>query len=156
MGIMESFRIITEAGQLTELPVSTIICPPRQPNLARRRAWTDEWAAFESTRIFSDAETWDSMTSWCPAGDKEVWVLWDAAASKPAVTKAWQTVIPDRRPERKNHTGLGPSKNSVTGRIYDTAAQHMQILELDPDTGDFVLLYDVPVGTRISQLPWKQ
>lgn len=77
---MEPFRIIKTAKELEALAISSIVCPPRNPQHALRKAWKDIFTKFESTRETDIREAWAGLTMHCKPGEPEVWVLWDAAA----------------------------------------------------------------------------
>lgn len=85
---MEPFRIITGPKELEALAISSIVCPPRNPQNALRKAWKDIFTKFESTRETDIREAWAGLTMHCKPGAPEVWVLWDAAAKKPATERA--------------------------------------------------------------------
>ncbi|WP_026535762.1 hypothetical protein [Arthrobacter sp. H14] len=153
---MHPFGTVTSFEQFTALAVNTMVCPPRRPHRAVRKAWTDQWAGFESTRITDDGEAWDAMTMHCGEAP-EVWVLWDPTAKAPAAAKAWQTVIPSRSPRRKAHTGLGYARSAISNQMRGGIAHEaMQILQLDPGTGEYALLHDIPSGIHFSALPWAK
>ena len=154
---MEPYRVITTAEALAELRIDTIVCPPRQPGLAYRKAWKDLFVTFESPKEWDIRETWTILTMHCQEDAPEVWVLWDPEAKKPALPKqgAFISVIPSRSPRRKAHISLGYAKSAVTGRLYGgAAAEDMEILQLDPASSQYVVLHYIPKGSLKSQLPW--
>lgn len=164
---MEPFRIITAPEELAALHIDSIVCPPRLPASAYRKAWTgmipnegrsDLFATFESSREYDIREVWAITTMHCPVDAPEVWVLWDSAAKAPEPLKpsSWTSTIPSRRPATKAHTSLGFAKSAVSFRVYDRggAVEDMSIQELNPATGQYETLFTIPKGTRKSDLPW--
>ncbi|MDQ0732179.1 hypothetical protein [Arthrobacter sp. B1I2] len=102
---MEPFRIITSIDELAALRIDSIVCPPRLPSCAYRKAWaafssdggrSDLFVTFESTREADLNEVWAVLTMHCPEGSPSAWVLWDSAAEAPAPLKpsSWTTVTP--------------------------------------------------------------
>ena len=81
---MKPFRIITTPEELEALAISSIVCPPRDPQNALRKAWKDLFTRFESTRETDLREAWAGLTMHCKPEAPEIWVLWDAAAKSPA------------------------------------------------------------------------
>lgn len=163
MSSMEPFRIITDPEDLTELRLGSIVCPPRQPGLAYRKAWPgrggnpDLYTTFESTREADAREVWAVLTMHCPADAPEAWVLWDAGAVKADLPKqgAFVSVVPSRSPRRKAHLTLGYARSAITRRfIRGTASEDMSILQLDPASCQYVTVHDIPAGTPKDQLPW--
>jgi hypothetical protein len=163
---MEPFRIITTPEELAALRVDAIVCPPRFPGHAYRKAWTgmvpnegrsDLYLGFGSTRELDQREVWAILTMHCPADAPEAWVIWDPAAPTPEPLKpsSWRTIIPGRRPHKKAHTSLGYAKAAVTHAMYNGVAhEDMELQELNPATGKFETLFAVPKGTPKSQMPW--
>ena len=153
---MEPFRTITTPEAFAELRVNAIVCPPNMPSFAYRKTWADLFVTFESPHEWDNRETWTILTMHCPDDAPEVWVLWDPEARK-TVPKhsAFVSVVPSRSPRRKAHTGLGYAKSAITGRLYGgVAREDMSILQLDPISGEYAVLHDIPKGTLKSQLPW--
>lgn len=163
---MEPFSIITTPEELAALRIDSIICPPRLPASAYRKAWTsftpndgrsDLYVTFESTRESDAREAWAILTMHCPADAPEAWVLWDAAATAPEPLKpsSWVTIVPCRRPVKKAHTGLGLAKSAITHQLSGgVATEDMSLQELNPATGKYDVLFNIPKGTLKSQLPW--
>jgi hypothetical protein len=164
---MEPFRIITTPKNSPALRIDSIVCPPRIPSSALRKAWagiepnagrSDLYVGFESSSEWNIDQAWGILTMHCPADVPEAWVLWDpaAAASAPLKPSSWTSVIRSRRPVTKAHTSLGHAKAAVTHRVHDSggAAEDMAIHELNPVTGKHDSLFTVPKGTSKSQLPW--
>lgn len=153
---MEPFRVITSPEELAELRVNTIVCPPSMPSFAYRKTWQDRFVTFESPSEWDNRQTWDILTMHCPEGASEVWVLWDPEARKVTPKhSAFVTVVPSRSPRRKAHMGIGNAKSAITTRLYSgVAKEDMSILQLDPVSGEYTLLHDIPKGTLKSQLPW--
>lgn len=154
---MEPFRIITTPEELAALRIDSIVCPPRLPASAYRKAWNGIFFTFESTREWNTRATWDVLTMHCPVDAPEVWVLWDAAATAPEPLKpsAWVTIVPGRRPVKKAHTGLGLAKSAISHQMYGgVATDDMSLQELNPATGEYEALFSIPKGTLKSQLPW--
>lgn len=163
---MEPFRIITTIDELAALRTDSIVCPPRLPSCAYRKAWAaftsndgkaDIFTSFESTREADINEVWAVLTMHCPEGQPSAWVLWDSTAEAPEPVKpsSWTTVIPSRRPARKAHTSLGYAKAAITHQMYSgTAREDMVLQQLNPATGTFEDLFTIPQGTPKSNLPW--
>ena len=167
MKAMEPFRIITTPEELAALRIDSIVCPPRLPGTAYRKAWTgmianegrsDLYVTFESARESDAREAWAILTMHCPVDAPEAWVLWDSAAVAPEPPKpsSWRTVVPGRSPKLKSHTSLGHAKSAVSSRVYGDrgATVEMSSWQDNPTNGDFVLLHVIPAGTPKSQLPW--
>lgn len=157
MSSMEPLRIITSTDEMASLPIDTILCPVKIPSLAHRKAWSDLYVAFESTKELNVYEAWNILTMHCPAEQPEVWVLWDPAERGPVQPRqnAYITVIPSRSPRRKAHFRLGYAKSAITHRMPGgVAAIDMSILELDPISGQYVEFLSIAKGTHKSQLPW--
>lgn len=166
MGCMEPFRTITTPEELAALRADSIVCPPRIPSMALRKAWggvvpnegrSELYVGFESAKEWNIDEAWRILTMHCPADADEVWVLWDSAAVAPEPLKpsSWVTIIPGRRPVRKAHTGLGLAKSAIAHQMYNGFAHvAMELHELDPATGEYVLLHAIPKGTLKADLPW--
>jgi hypothetical protein len=154
---MEPYRVITTPEQLADMRIDAIVCPPRQPGLAYRKAWTDLFTTFESTREWSIQEVWTILTMHCQQDAPEAWVLWDPDAKKDPLPKqsAFVSVVPSRSPRRKAHLTLGYAKSAISSRLYrDKTEEDMEILQLDPVSSQFVVLHRIPAGTTKSQLPW--
>jgi hypothetical protein len=154
---MEPYRVITTPEALSELRIDTIVCPPRQPGLAYRKAWKDLFVTFESPKEWDNRETWTILTMHSTEEVPEVWVLWDPEAKKDALPKqsAFVSVVPSRSPRRKAHLTLGYAKSAISSRLYrDKTEEDMEILQLDPVSSQFVVLHRIPAGTTKSQLPW--
>jgi hypothetical protein len=68
------------------------------------------------------------------------------------------TVIPNRHPAQKLHTSLGHAKNAVHARMFYVRnggyATTVPIQLYKYENDDWVLLYDIPSGTRKDDLPW--
>jgi hypothetical protein len=164
---MEPFRIITTREELASLRIDSIVCPPKNPAQAMRKAWagvipneglSDIYVSFESTSEWGIDQAWQILTMHCPLDADEAWVLWDSAATapEPAKPNSWRTAVPGRSPKMKSHTTLGHAKAAVSSRVSETrgTSVEMTIWEDNPVTGDFDLLHVIPVGTIKSQLPW--
>jgi hypothetical protein len=154
---MEPYRVITTPEELAALRIDAIVCPPRQPGLAYRKAWSDLFVTFESPMEWDSRETWTILTMHCQDGAPEAWVLWDPDAKKDPLPKqgAFVSVVPSRSPRRKAHLTLGYAKSAISSRLYSGVADDdMEILQLDPVSSQFVVLHRVPAGTTKSQLPW--
>jgi hypothetical protein len=163
---MEPFSIITTPEELAALRVDAIICQPRVPSSALRKAWTsftpndgrsDMFVGFESPREWNLVQAWTILTMHCAADAPEAWVIWDPAAVSPEPLKpsSWRTIIPRRRPLTKAHTSLGYAKAAVTHAMYNGVAhEDMELQELNPATGVFETLFSVPKGTLKTQMPW--
>lgn len=153
---MEPIRTITSLADFDALALGSIVCPPRLPGLARGKSWDDNWSTFGRSRDDCSAVAWTMMTMHCRVDAPEVWLLWDAAAAAPTKPSAWVSVIPDRRPATKAHTGLGYAKAAISARLYGPAGAHadMEIRQLDPATGKFTTLHVIRAGTTKAQLPW--
>ncbi len=154
---MEPFRVITTPEELASLTVSTIVCPVHQPGLAYRKAWANLFTTFGSPCEWDVREAWTILTMHCPEDNPEVWVLWDAGYTKSALPRqgAFLTVVPSRSPRRKAHTGLGYARSAITSRLYSGVAnEEMSVQQLEPATGQYVVLHNIPKGTLKSQLPW--
>lgn len=163
---MEPFRTITSIEELAALRIDSIVCPPRLPASAYRKAWTgmipnegrsDLFATFESSREYDIREVWAITTMHCPVDAPEVWVLWDSAAKAPEPLKpsSWLTIIPGRRPIKKAHTGLGLAKSAISHQMHGgVAAVDMSLHEMNPATGEYDILHFIAKGTPKSQLPW--
>ena len=166
MRVMEPFRVITSPEELAALRIDSIVCPPRFPGHAYRKAWTgmvpnegrsDIYLGFGSTRELDHREVWTIVTMHCPVDAPEVWILWDPAAAAPAPLKpsSWLTIIPGRRPVKKAHTGLGLAKSAITHQMSGgVATVDMSLQELNPATGQYDILHFIPKGTLKSQMPW--
>ncbi|MFC9352839.1 MULTISPECIES: hypothetical protein [Terrabacteria group] len=110
---------------------------------------------FESSREYADTEVWAALTLHCPDDKPEVWVLWDPSVKTPKPS-SWLTIVPGRSPVRKAHTKLGYAQSAIRSRIYGPNGSHseMTLWEMDPATGEYVLLHTIPQGTHEHQLPW--
>lgn len=84
MDRMEPFRIITSLEEFAALRVDSIVCPPRLPGSAYRKAWagitpnegrSDLYIGFGSPREWDIDEIWTIPTTHRPDGFPEVWVL---------------------------------------------------------------------------------
>jgi len=73
----------------------------------------------------------------------------------PEQTFPYLTVIPDRRPVQKVHRNIGQAKNAVSYRdsFYTGIPCDIQVYEWKRD--HWTLLWDIPAGTKSSQMPWK-
>lgn len=154
---MEPYRVITTPEELAALRIDAIVCPPRQPSLAYRKAWKDLFVTFESPKEWDNRETWTILTMHCQQDALEAWVLWDPEAKKDALPRqsAFVSVVPSRSPRRKAHLTLGYAKSAISSRIYrDKTEEDMEILQLDPVSSQFVVLHRIPAGTTKAQLPW--
>jgi hypothetical protein len=154
---MEPFAIITTPEELAALRIDAIVCPPRQPGLAYRKAWKDLFVTFESPKEWDNRETWTILTMHAQEEIPEVWVLWDPEAKKDPLPKqgSFVSVVPSRSPRRKAHLGLGYARSAITTRMYSgVAKEDMSILQLDPASSQYVVLHSIPKGTLKSQLPW--
>ncbi|WP_277523311.1 hypothetical protein [Arthrobacter sp. ES3-54] len=81
---MEPFRTITTPEELAALRIDSIVCPPRFPGSAYRKAWagltpnegrSDIFVGFGSPREWDINEVWTILTMHCPVGAPEAWVL---------------------------------------------------------------------------------
>jgi hypothetical protein len=154
---MEPYRVITTPKELAELRMDAIVCPPRQPGLAYRKAWKDLFVTFESPKEWDNRETWTILTMHCQHDAPEAWVLWDPEAKKDPLPKqsAFVSVVPSRSPRRKAHLTLGYAKSAISSRLYNgVSREDMELLQLDPVSSQFVVLHRIPAGTLKSQLPW--
>jgi hypothetical protein len=73
--------------------------------------------------------------------------------------------VPGRRvfrkfPGFKQHTNIGHAKNAILNATsgYPTAAtrHRMAIWEFDFSTHTWNIVYDIPAGTRVDNLPWRK
>ncbi|NKX56829.1 hypothetical protein [Arthrobacter mobilis] len=145
---MKPSRILAGVGELRTLEPYSLVCPPTplvHPPEAERRGWLEPG----SNAVIPAEQTFERL-----ARNGKILFHWDARPTGQG--KAWQTIIPGRKPLKKAHVTLTHAKSAITGRIWRVADVEMQILELDPATGEFTVLYDIPTGTTVPRLPWKQ
>lgn len=64
----------------------------------------------------------------------------------------YKTVVPARWPESKLHEKLGAAKGALTYSNWGTRGG--QLYELR--AGQWNLLFDVPRGTPLEDMPWKK
>lgn len=74
------------------------------------------------------------------------------------------TYVPGRDVSRKyrgfkQHGRIGDAKNAINQALsnygYRGSGHRMGIWEFNFSTNEWVQLYDIPAGTRASELPWR-
>jgi hypothetical protein len=68
-------------------------------------------------------------------------------------TEPYATIVPDRRPPVKCHSGIGLAKLAVGDATWGRTVRGGEIYERTADGWE--LLYRVEAGTLASQLPWR-
>jgi hypothetical protein len=72
----------------------------------------------------------------------------------PVKSFPYLTVIPDRRPVQKVHTGLGQAKNAILFRDYGRGIpRDCQVYEWSNE--GWTLLWDIPAGATRDEMPWN-
>ena len=76
----------------------------------------------------------------------------------PVQSFPYLTVAPDRRPQQKVHKNIGQAKNAISYRASMTYKRALpkdcQIYEWKNDK--WTLLWDIPAGTRVDDMPWNK